>query len=268
MNQRIHRAKQGIRDSGTGFRLPTPQEWPTRLRAVLHVLYLFATIGNAPGDTVGDLSRGDAAVEARPSAARDRTGCCPTSPRSAACSPSCCSPSPGAPRGPVRPASSSRSTSRTGPRWDAELIAEGSERVERAMRRGRVGAYQLQAAVAAVHAEAADWQDTDWPQIAGLYEVLAAGRPVAGGRAQPGRRPRRGRAKPGRGWRCSTRSTTATAPPAAWGTGCPRRAATCSPGPGTTPPRTRPTARRLRRRPASPERDLLTVKAARCAPRS
>ena len=172
VNQRIHRAKQGIRDSGAGFRLPTPQEWPARLRAVLHVLYLFATIGNAPGDTVGDLSRGDAATEAV-RLLREIDRLLPDEPEVGGLLA-------------LVLLTESRRPARTGPagelvpldeqdrtRWDSELIAEGSERVERAMRRGRVGAYQLQAAVAAVHAEAADWQDTDWPQIAGLYEVLA-----------------------------------------------------------------------------------------------
>ena len=57
--------------------------------------------------------------------------------------------------------------------WDAARIAEGSALVERALRMGRVGPYQLQAAIAAVHDEAATAEDTDWPQILGLYEVLA-----------------------------------------------------------------------------------------------
>ena len=57
-------------------------------------------------------------------------------------------------------------------RWDAESIVEGTELVERALRLGRVGPYQVQAAIAAVHAGAATAADTDWAQIAGLYALL------------------------------------------------------------------------------------------------
>jgi RNA polymerase sigma-70 factor (ECF subfamily) len=57
-------------------------------------------------------------------------------------------------------------------RWDAERIEEGRTLVERALRMGRVGPYQLQAAIAAVHDEAPSAAATDWPQILGLYEVL------------------------------------------------------------------------------------------------
>ena len=77
-------------------------------------------------------------------------------------------------------------------RWDAARIAEGSALVERALRMGRVGPYQLQAAIAAVHDEAATADATDWPQILGLYEVLAAGLAVTGRGAEPGGGPRAG----------------------------------------------------------------------------
>jgi RNA polymerase sigma-70 factor (ECF subfamily) len=56
--------------------------------------------------------------------------------------------------------------------WDRAAIAEGSRLVERALRIGHVGPYQLQAAIAALHAEAADPAQTDWPQIAALYGKL------------------------------------------------------------------------------------------------
>jgi len=56
--------------------------------------------------------------------------------------------------------------------WNAELIAEGCELVERALTTGRFGPYCLQAAIAAVHAEAATAGETDWEQIVGLYDVL------------------------------------------------------------------------------------------------
>jgi predicted RNA polymerase sigma factor len=58
-------------------------------------------------------------------------------------------------------------------RWDAAMIAEGVALVERTLGTGPVGQYQLQAAIAAVHDEAATAHDTDWPQILALYDVLA-----------------------------------------------------------------------------------------------
>jgi RNA polymerase sigma-70 factor (ECF subfamily) len=57
--------------------------------------------------------------------------------------------------------------------WDREQIREGAALVDAALRRGRIGPYQLQAAIAALHAEAAAPEETDWPQIAALYDELA-----------------------------------------------------------------------------------------------
>jgi RNA polymerase sigma-70 factor (ECF subfamily) len=57
--------------------------------------------------------------------------------------------------------------------WDRGQIAEAVALLERALRRGRPGIYQVQAAIAALHAEAPDTSTTDWPQIAGLYGQLA-----------------------------------------------------------------------------------------------
>ncbi|WP_249358349.1 DUF6596 domain-containing protein [Nocardia cyriacigeorgica] len=58
-------------------------------------------------------------------------------------------------------------------RWDSALIAEGVRILETVLPRGHVGRYQLQAAIAAVHAEAPTWESTDWPQICVLYSMLA-----------------------------------------------------------------------------------------------
>jgi RNA polymerase sigma-70 factor (ECF subfamily) len=63
--------------------------------------------------------------------------------------------------------------------WDRTEIAEGIALVEKALRLGRPGPYQLQAAIAAVHAEAASGADTDWKQIAALYRELARAQPTA-----------------------------------------------------------------------------------------
>ena len=56
--------------------------------------------------------------------------------------------------------------------WQRPLIQEGEVLVEQALRSGRTGAYSVQAAIAAVHADARQAEDTDWPQIVGLYDVL------------------------------------------------------------------------------------------------
>jgi RNA polymerase sigma-70 factor (ECF subfamily) len=57
-------------------------------------------------------------------------------------------------------------------RWDRAAIDEGTRLLDRALRRRRPGPYQLQAAIAALHAEAPSPEETDWPQIAALYEQL------------------------------------------------------------------------------------------------
>jgi predicted RNA polymerase sigma factor len=62
-------------------------------------------------------------------------------------------------------------------RWDRALIAEGAGILEQVLPRGHVGRFQLQAAIAAVHAEAATWEDTDWRQITVLYEMLERAAP-------------------------------------------------------------------------------------------
>jgi RNA polymerase sigma-70 factor (ECF subfamily) len=56
--------------------------------------------------------------------------------------------------------------------WDRGMIEEGCALVERALKRGQIGVYQIQAAIAALHAEAATPERTDWPQIAALYALL------------------------------------------------------------------------------------------------
>ena len=62
-------------------------------------------------------------------------------------------------------------------RWDAKAIAEGIDLITETLTSTAVGPYQLQAAIAAVHAEAARAQDTDWPQVLGLYELLQVSAP-------------------------------------------------------------------------------------------
>jgi RNA polymerase sigma-70 factor (ECF subfamily) len=59
-------------------------------------------------------------------------------------------------------------------RWDRQAIGEGRQLVDQALRRGRPGRFALQAAIAAVHAEAPSYGDTDWPEVLGLYDLLLA----------------------------------------------------------------------------------------------
>jgi RNA polymerase sigma factor (sigma-70 family) len=170
MAQRISRAKQRIRSSGVPFRLPTDRDRNERLGAVLHVLYLIFNEGYAA--TAGsELQRTDLASEAirltravhallprDPEVAGLLALMLLTDARRAARS---------GPDGELIPLAKQDRSS-----WNRDAIAEGIELVSRTLRHGAVGSYQLQAAIAAVHDEAARAEDTDWPQILALYNLL------------------------------------------------------------------------------------------------
>jgi RNA polymerase sigma factor (sigma-70 family) len=170
MAQRISRAKQSIKASGVPFRLPTPQERAERLLVVLHVLYLIFNEGYA--SSVGpQLQRLDLAREAIRLTRCVRT-LLPDDAELAGLLA-------------LMLLTDARRVARTGPDeelipltkqdrtlWDRTEISEGIALLTAALSKGSVGAYQLQAAVAAVHDEAARAEDTDWPQILGLYELL------------------------------------------------------------------------------------------------
>jgi RNA polymerase sigma factor (sigma-70 family) len=172
VGQRISRAKQAIKASGARFRMPPEDQYPERVRAVLHVLYLIFnegyTASSGPslhrielsaeairltrqlherlpdeGETAGLLALmllTDARRPARttgdgtlvPLAEQDRR------------------------------------------LWDAAAITEGTALITHALESATVGPYQLQAAIAAVHDEAARPEDTDWHQILALYGLLRA----------------------------------------------------------------------------------------------
>jgi RNA polymerase sigma factor (sigma-70 family) len=170
MAQRISRAKQRIKSSGIPFRLPTPDERGDRLGAVLHVLYLVFNEGYA--SSVGaDLQRTDLSNEAiRLARAVHRllprdgeiAGLLAlmllTDARRAARTTA---------DGELIPlAEQDRAL------WDRGAISEGVGLITDTLSRGSIGAYQLQAAIAAVHDEAARSEDTDWPQILALYGLL------------------------------------------------------------------------------------------------
>ncbi|RZQ60498.1 RNA polymerase sigma factor [Amycolatopsis suaedae] len=170
MTRRISRAKQTIARSGLPFRPPTAPEWPARLAAVRHVLYLVFTEGYAA--TSGPrLHRADLAAEAiRLTRLLHRL--VPGEPETAGLLAlmlltNARRPARTAPDGSLVPlAEQDRS------RWDRDAIAEGVALVTGALSHGPAGPYQLQAAIAAVHDEARSYAETDWPQIVALYEVL------------------------------------------------------------------------------------------------
>ncbi len=170
MAQRISRAKQSIKASHVPFRLPTADERTERLPSVLHVLYLIFNEGYA--SSIGpNLQRLDLAREAI-RLTRSVQALLPQNGEVAGLLS-------------LMLLTNARRGARTGPDeelipldrqdrtlWDHGEISEGIELLTAALSKGSVGLYQLQAAIAAVHDEAARAEDTDWPQILALYELL------------------------------------------------------------------------------------------------
>ena len=170
MAQRISRAKQSIKSSGMPFQLPTDAERAQRLRAVLHVLYLIFNEGYvaSAGQQAQRLDLSREAIRLT-RALRDLL------------------PDDGEAAGllALMLLTDARRLARTGPdeelipltkqdrsKWDQAEISEGIALITATLSKGSVGAYQLQAAIAAVHDEAARAEDTDWPQILVLYGLL------------------------------------------------------------------------------------------------
>jgi len=170
MAQRISRAKQSIKASGVPFGLPAGQARTQRLRAVLHVLYLIFSEGYS-SSAGPHLQRFELSGEAiRLTRIVHRL-----------------LPDDGEVAGllALMLLTDARRAARTGPDgelipltkqdrtlWDQEEISEGIALLTATLSKGSIGAYQLQAAVAAVHDEAARAEDTDWPQILALYDLL------------------------------------------------------------------------------------------------
>jgi RNA polymerase sigma factor (sigma-70 family) len=175
MAQRISRAKQRIKAAGASFRTPPEPERADRLRVVLHVLYLVFNEGYTA--TSGpDLQRPDLTAEAI-RLTRAVHALLPDDGEVAGLLAlmlltDARRPARTRPDGTlVQLADQDRSL------WRRESIEEGVALISAALSRARIGPYQLQAAIAAVHDEAADAEDTDWPQILGLYELLARVQP-------------------------------------------------------------------------------------------
>jgi RNA polymerase sigma factor (sigma-70 family) len=170
MAQRISRAKATVKASGEPFRLPPPGQQAGRLRSVLHVLYLLFNEGYA-SSSGPDLARTDLSGEAI-RLARGLRSSLPDRPEVAGLLA-------------LMLLTDARRPARTGPhgeliplaeqdrgRWDRALIAEGVALITEALRRGPPGEYQLQAAIAAVHDQAAGHTSTNWGEILSLYRAL------------------------------------------------------------------------------------------------
>jgi RNA polymerase sigma factor (sigma-70 family) len=170
MAQRISRAKQTVKASGVPFQLPTSQERHQRLRAVLHVLYLIFNEGYT-SSAGPQLQR----LELSREAIRLARAVHVMLPDEAEVSGLLA----------LMLLTDARRHARTGPDgalipltkqdralWDRTEIAEGIGLLTGALSKGAIGDYQLQAAIAALHDEAARAEETDWPQILALYELL------------------------------------------------------------------------------------------------
>jgi RNA polymerase sigma factor (sigma-70 family) len=175
MAQRISRAKQTIKAGGLEFQMPSPAQRPERLAVVLHVLYLIFNEGYmaSAGPELQRLELAEEAIRLARMLHRllpgdgEVTGMLALMLLTHA-------------RRQARVTAGGELVSLTEQdraRWDQPMIDEGVALLTGAMKNTLVGPYQLQAAIAAVHAEAPTAQDTDWSQILELYDLLEQAAP-------------------------------------------------------------------------------------------
>jgi len=170
MAQRVSRAKQTIRNAGARFEMPAEPELTARLAAAMHVLYLIFNEGytTSSGTRVSRVELSSEAIRLTRELHRLR-------------------PDDGEAAGllALMLLTDARRAARTSPsgelidladqdrsRWARDRIEEGVALITEALARGPLGSYQLQAAIAAVHDEAPRAEDTDWPQILALHQLL------------------------------------------------------------------------------------------------
>jgi RNA polymerase sigma factor (sigma-70 family) len=171
MTQRLSRARAALRQAGARFAMPSQEELPARVAAVLDVCHLVFTEGytRTSGESLVDVKLAEEAIRLT----RQVHAALPDHDEVAGALA-------------LMLLTHARSPARTGAtgdlaplteqdrsQWRRDLIAEGVTLLERTLPRGHVGRYQLQAAIAAVHAEASTYEATDWLQISILYDMLS-----------------------------------------------------------------------------------------------
>ena len=177
IGQRITRAKAKIARARIPYRVPSDDELPDRLRPVLATIAAMFTVGHHPpaGPLDGRVDLADDAVRL----GRLLVALMPDDPEAAGLLA-------------LMLAQHARRATRLDEhgdavlladqdrsRWDRGMIAEAAALVESSLRRGRVGPFQLQAAIGCLHDLAPTWDETDWPQIAVLYRMLEQRQPTA-----------------------------------------------------------------------------------------